>query len=80
MLNKNINLIIISLLVFLVTLSIFKIVSTPIKDYGLFVSGLYNILSSYIFILNILGVALLLIQTKNKLLFFILNTFLFMVM
>ena len=77
MLNKNINLIILSILVFLVSLSTFKVLFTPIKDYGLFLSGLYNILSNYIFLISILGVSLLLIQSKNKLLFFILTIFLF---
>ena len=65
MLNKNINLIILSVLVFLVSLSTFKVLFTPIKDYGLFLSGLYNILSNYIFLISISGVSLLLIQSKN---------------
>ncbi len=55
MIRKNINLLILSLFTLVVSISILKIVFTPMRDYGLFLSGLYNILSNYIFLLSILG-------------------------
>ena len=76
MIRKNINLLILSLFTLVVSISILKIVFTPMRDYGLFLSGLYNILSNYIFLLSILGFSLLLYEIKkNKYYFIILSIF-----
>ena len=76
MIRKNINLLILSLFTLVVSISILKIVFTPMRDYGLFLSGLYNILSNYIFLLSILGFSLFLYEIKkNKYYFIILNIF-----
>ena len=76
MIRKNINLLILSLFTLVVSISILKIVFTPMRDYGLFLSGLYNILSNYIFLLSILGFSLFLYEIKkNKYYFIILSIF-----
>ena len=66
MLKKNINLLLLIFFIAVVSISILKILITAGKDYGLFLSGMFNILSNYIYLLSILGFSLLLYQLKNK--------------
>ncbi len=42
-----------------------KLFYIPIQDYGLFESGMYNILNNYLFLLCLLGLLLLLNNTNN---------------
>ena len=62
MLKKNINLLLLIFFIAVVSISILKILITAGKDYGLFLSGMFNILSNYIYLLSILGFSLLLYQ------------------
>ena len=76
MLKKNINLPLLIFFIAVVSISILKILITAGKDYGLFLSGMFNILSNYIYLLSILGFSLLLYQLKNKYYIFVLFMFL----
>lgn len=76
MFKKNINLFMLSIFILVVSISILIIVFTPTKDYGLFLSGIYNIINNYIYLLNIIGFSLLLYELKNKYYIFIFNIFL----
>ena len=56
------------LFIFMTILSYFlirKLFYIPIQDYGLFESGMYNILNNYLFLLCLLGLLLLLNNTNN---------------
>lgn len=77
MLKKNINLLLLILFIVVVSISILQIIITPGKDYGLFLSGMFNILSNYIFILSILGFSLLLYELKIK--YYIFSLFMFLI-
>ena len=77
MLKKNINLPLLIFFIAVVSISILKIVITAGKDYGLFLSGMFNILSNYIYLLSILGFYLLLYQLKNK--YYIIILFMFLI-
>ena len=77
MLKKNINLLLLIFFIAVVSISILKIVMTAGKDYGLFLSGMLNILSNYIYLLSILGFSLLLYQLKNK--YYIIILFIFLI-
>ena len=76
MFKKNINLFMLSIFILVVSISILKTLFTPAKDYGLFLSGIYNIINNYIYLLNIIGFSLLLYELKNKYYIFIFNIFL----
>lgn len=77
MLKKNINLLLLILFIVVVSISILQIIITPGKDYGLFLSGMFNILSNYIYILSILGFSLLLYELKIK--YYIFSLFMFLI-
>ena len=77
MLKKNINLLLLIFFIAVVSISILKILITAGKDYGLFLSGMFNILSNYIYLLSILGFSLLLYQLKNK--YYIIILFMFLI-
>ena len=64
--NLNLLYIFISIAMFL----IIKLVTIPIEEYGLFSSGLYNILSNYSFVLSLVGISLILFDLKNHKLFY----------
>tara|TARA_B000000475_G_scaffold264152_1_gene251406 strand:+ start:680 stop:1330 length:651 start_codon:yes stop_codon:yes gene_type:complete len=76
MLKKNINLFMLTIFIFLVSIAIFKILFTPAKDYGLFLSGIHNIISNYIYLLSVLGISLLLYELENKYYLLIFHIFL----
>ncbi len=76
MLNKNINLFMLSIFILLISITILKILFTPAKDYGLFLSGIYNIINNYVSLLSIIGFSLLLYELKNKYYFYIFSLFL----
>jgi len=76
MFKKNINLFMLSIFILVVSISILKTLFTPAKDYGLFLSGIYNIINNYIYLLNIIGFSLLLYELKNTYYIFIFNIFL----
>ncbi|PPR16129.1 MAG: hypothetical protein CFH33_00971 [Alphaproteobacteria bacterium MarineAlpha9_Bin3] len=77
MLKKNTNLFILSFLLFIFIFILMKLIFIPVDNYGLFLSGSYNIFTNYFLLLSILGYSLLLFKCDNKSLFLIINIFLF---
>ena len=76
MFKINDNLIILCFFVLLFIIITANLFITPIADYGLFLSGIFNVLSNYYVLLSILGCSLLLFDSENKSLFFMVNIFL----